>query len=136
MLKQLLNTLYIQTQGAYLRLDHETLKLDVERKTAFQIPLQHIGGMVLFGNVMVSPFLLHRFAEDGRSVVWMTERGRFRCRLSGPISGNVLLRKAQYSAQVDPLLATEIARNVVAGKVRNSRTIVQRAARETENEED
>jgi CRISPR-associated protein Cas1 len=136
MLKQLLNTLYVQTQGAYLRLDHETLKLDVERKTAFQVPLQHIGGMVLFGNVMVSPFLLHRFAEDGRSVVWMTERGRFKCRLSGPISGNVLLRKAQYNAQTDPALATEVARNVVAGKVRNSRTVVQRAARELENAED
>ena len=136
MLKQLLNTLYVQTQGAYLRLDHETLKLEVERKTAFQVPLQHLGGMVLFGNVMVSPFLLHRFAEDGRSVVWMTERGRFKCRLSGPISGNVLLRKAQYNAQMDPLLATEISRNIVAGKIRNSRTVVQRAARETENVED
>lgn len=136
MLKQLLNTLYVQTQGAYLHLDHETLKLEVERKTAFQMPLQHIGGMVLFGNVMVSPFLLHCFAEDGRSVVWMSRGGRFKCRLNGPVSGNVLLRKAQYATQADPALATAVARNVVAGKVRNSRTVIQRAARETDSAED
>lgn len=136
MLKQLLNTLYVQTQGSYLRLDHETLRLEVERKIVAQIPLQHIGGMVLFGNVMVSPFLMHRFGDDGRSLVWMTQNGRFKCRLSGPVTGNVLLRKAQYSAQGDESAATRIARHVVAGKIRNSRTVVQRAARESEDPED
>lgn len=136
MLKQLLNTLYVQTQGAYLRLDHETLRLEVERKVVGQVPLQHIGGMVIFGNVMVSPFLIHRFGDDGRALVWMTQTGRFKCRLSGPVTGNVLLRKAQYTVQSDPELSMEVARNIVAGKVRNSRTVVQRAARETDDEGD
>lgn len=66
---ELLNTLYVQTQGSYLRLEHDTLKLDIEGKTAAQIPLHHLGGLVVFGNVLLSPFLLHRCAEDGRSVV-------------------------------------------------------------------
>ncbi len=39
MLKQLLNTLYVQAQGAYVRLDHETLKLEVERELKLQVPL-------------------------------------------------------------------------------------------------
>ncbi len=134
MLKQLLNTLFVQTQGAYLRLDHETLKLEVERQVKAQVPLQHLGGMVLFGNVMVSPFLLHRCADDGRFVVWMTQSGRFRCRLAGPTSGNVLLRKAQYDAHADPGVTAGIARNVVAGKVRNCRAVIQRAARESDPE--
>lgn len=136
MLKELLNTLFVQAQKTYIRLDHETLKLEVEREVKLQTPLQHIGGMVLFGNVSVSPFLLHRFAEDGRGVVWMTRGGRFKCRLSGPTTGNVLLRKAQFEAQGDEARAAEIARNVVAGKVRNSRTVMQRAARETDVEAD
>lgn len=136
MLKQLLNTLFVQAQKSYIRLDHETLKLEVERETKLQTPLQHIGGMVLFGNVSVSPFLLHRFAEDGRSVVWMTERGRFKCRLSGPTTGNVLLRKAQFEACSDEDLASDIARNIVAGKIRNSRAVMQRAARESDSDAD
>ena len=102
MLKQLLNTLYVQAQGAYVRLDHETLKLEVERELKLQVPLQHLGGMVLFGNVLVSPFLIHRFAEDGRSIAWFGTTGRFKARLAGPTTGNVLLRRAQYEAQADP----------------------------------
>lgn len=136
MLRQLLNTLFVQTQGAYVRLDHETLKLEVEREVKLQAPLHHIGGMVIFGNVLLSPFLLHRFAEDGRSVVWLTQSGRFKCRLTGPTSGNVLLRKAQYEAQASAPRSTEVARNVVAGKVRNARTLVQRSTRETDDAED
>ena len=136
MLKQLLNTLYVQTQGAYIRLDHETLRLEVERELKLQVPLHHIGGMVLFGNVLVSPFLLQRFAEDGRGVVWMSRSGRFVGRMAGPTSGNVLLRRAQYEAHADPYRAVAVARNIVAGKVRNSRTMVQRSAREASIPED
>lgn len=136
MLKQLLNTLYVQTQGAYVRLDHETLKLEVERELKLQVPLQHLGGMALFGNVLVSPFLIHRFAEDGRSIAWFGTSGRFKARLAGPTTGNVLLRRAQYEAQADPGRTAAIARSIVAGKVRNARSVVQRAAREAASPED
>ncbi len=136
MIRQLLNTLFVQTQGAYLRLDHETLKLEVEREVKLQAPLHHLSGMVLFGNVLVSPFLLHRFAADGRSVVWLSSTGKFRCRLAGPTSGNVLLRRAQYEAMNDPERSCGIARSIVAGKVRNTRSVVQRAARETDPGDD
>lgn len=129
-MKQLLNTLFVQTQGTYLRLDHETIKLEVEGAPAAQIPLQHLGGIAVFGNVLLSPFLLHRCAEDGRSVVWFGRGGKFKARMVGPTSGNVLLRQAQYEALGDPEVTRGIARNVVAGKLRNARSVVQRAARE------
>lgn len=136
MLKQLLNTLYVQTQGAYVRLDHETLKLEVERELKLQVPLQHLGGMAIFGNVLLSPFLIHRFAQDGRSIAWFGTTGRFQGRLSGPTTGNVLLRRAQYEAQADPYRTAAVARSIVAGKVRNARSVVQRAAREAASQED
>ncbi len=136
MIRQLLNTLFVQTQGAYLHLDHDTLKLEVEREVKLQAPLHHIGGMVLFGNVLVSAFLLHRFATDGRSIVWLSTIGKFKGRLAGPTSGNVLLRRAQYEALNDPYRVAGIARSIVAGKVRNTRSIVQRAAREADPGED
>lgn len=134
MLRQLLNTLFVQTQGAYARLDHETLKLEVEREVKLQIPLQHLSGMAVFGNVLLSPFLIHRFAADGRSISWLGRTGRFQGRLSSPTSGNVLLRKAQYDAHLDPERAAAIARSVVAGKIRNTRSVTQRAAREASGE--
>ena len=59
-MKQILNTLYIQTQGAYLRLERETLKVEIEKELKLQIPLHHLGGIFAFGNVLFSPFLIHK----------------------------------------------------------------------------
>jgi len=64
---QLLNTLYLTTEGAYLRLDHDTLRVEVERETKLQVPIHHLGGIVCFGDVLVSPAALARCAQDGRS---------------------------------------------------------------------
>jgi CRISPR-associated protein Cas1 len=130
-MKQLLNTLYVMTQGAYLSLDHETLKVEVEGKEQLQVPLHHLGSIVVMGNVMVSPFLLGRCADDGRSVAILDRNGQFKCRMVGKTSGNVLLRQAQYEFVRDDGKAREIARNIVAGKVKNSREVLMRAARET-----
>jgi CRISP-associated protein Cas1 len=131
--KQLLNTLYIQTQGAYLRLDHETLKIEIEQEVKKQIPLHHLSSIVTFGNVLLSPYLIHRCAEDGRSIIWLSEYGRFKGRLAGITTGNVLLRQAQYEAVRDEKTALDIARRMVAGKLQNTRNIVMRAARENKD---
>ncbi len=133
-MKQLLNTLYVMTQGAYVNLDHETLKVEVEKQVQLQVPLHHLGGIVVMGNVMISPFLLGRCADDGRAIVILDRTGQFKCRMVGKTSGNVLLRQAQYDFVRDDGKAKEIARNIVAGKVRNSREVLMRAARETDNQ--
>jgi len=130
-MKQLLNTLYIQTQGSYLRLDHETLKVEVEKEVQRQIPLHHLGGIVVFGNVLLSPFLIHRCAEDGRDLVWLSQYGQFKARLSGPTTGNVLLRRAQHEALTSPQACLLIARYIVAAKLQNARSVLMRSARET-----
>ena len=129
-MKQLLNTLYVMTQGSYLTLDHETIKVEVEGKVQLQVPLHHLGGIVTTGNVMISPFLMGRCAEDGRSVVLLDRNGHFMCRIVGKVSGNVLLRQAQYEHVRDPQKTVSIARNVVAGKVKNSRQTILRTARD------
>jgi len=135
-MKQLLNILYVMTQGAYVSLDHETVKIDVDGKTVLQVPLLHLGGIVTMGNVMMSPFLMGRCAEDGREVVILDWNGRFRCRMTGPISGNVLLRQAQYEVVRDPERTALIAKNIVAGKVKNSRQMLLRSARESDEAAD
>jgi CRISPR-associated protein Cas1 len=48
------------------------------------------------------------------------------------VSGNVLLRRAQHLAHTDVTKVTAIARNIVAGKIRNARQVILRGARETD----
>jgi len=133
---QLLNTLYLTTEGAYLRLDHDTLRVEVERETKLQVPIHHLGGIVCFGDVLISPAALARCAQDGRFVVFLDRNGRFQARVEGPVSGNVLLRCAQHEAMNDPGRTLAIARHVVDGKIQNSRQVVLRAARETDHADD
>ncbi len=134
-MKQILNTLYVQTQGTYLQLDHETLKIKIEEETK-QLPLHHLGSIVAFGNVLFSPFLIHRCAADGRSIVWLSQSGRFQGRLTGPTTGNVLLRRAQHEAIDNSDMTLNIARYVVAGKLQNTRQVLMRAAREAKDQID
>lgn len=134
-MRQVLNTLFVMTQGSYLHLERETLKLDVEGQTKLRVPMHHIGSVVLFGNVMVSPFALHRCAEDGRSVALMTHQGRFKARLEGPQSGNVLLRRAQHQLLDDDARSIDLIRMILAGKLQNCRSLLLRGAREASNEE-
>lgn len=133
---QLLNTLYLTTEGAYLRLDHDTLRVEVERETKLQVPIHHLGGIVCFGDVLVSPAALARCAQDGRFVVFLDRNGRFQARVEGPISGNVLLRCAQHAAMREMDTTLTIARYIVGGKIQNSRQIVLRAARDTDDPDD
>ena len=133
---QLLNTLYVTTENSYLRLDHDTLKVNVEKETKLQVPLHHLGGVVCFGDVLVSPALMRRCGEDGRALVLFDRNGRFKARLEGPTSGNVLLRRAQYEASCDREKTLSIAQKVVAGKIQNCRQVLMRAAREAEQSED
>lgn len=130
MIHDLLNTLYVQTQGAYLRLDHETVRVEQAGADLARVPLHHLGSLALFGNVLVSPFLLHRCAEDNRSVSWFTMNGRFAGRLNSPTSGNVLLRLAQHDAFSTDAHRLQLARTFVAGKIRNSRVTLLRSARD------
>lgn len=133
-MRELLNTLYVQSQGAYLRLEGETVIVEVERQERLKMPLHHLGGIVVFGNVMVSPFLLARCAEDARSFVWMSAHGRFQARAEGPRSGNVLLRRAQHATAEQKIAALALARGSVAGKLQNARLYLLRAARDAEGE--
>lgn len=134
-MKLLLNTLYVMTQGAYLTLDHETVKVEVEGKTQLQVPLHHLGAIFTMGNVMMSPFLMHQCTENGKAVVFLGMNGQFLARVVGKTTGNVLLRQAQYEAVRDAEKAASIARHIVAAKLQNSRQILLRGARETENTE-
>jgi CRISPR-associated protein Cas1 len=130
------NTLYVMTPNAYAHLENTTVRIDVEHEKKLQVPLHHLGGLVCFGNVMVSPALMHRLADEGKSLVLLDGTGRFKARLEGPVSGNILLRQAQHQKAADTSVTLEIARAVVAGKLRNSRSVILRGARESADAEE
>lgn len=134
-MKKLLNTLYVSTQGIYLHRDGETVVAEREQKAVMRLPIHTLQGIVCFGNVLVSPFLLGLCAERGVNVSFLTEQGRPLARVEGEKSGNVLLRVAQMEAMREDEKCAAVARNMVIGKVLNARTILQRRLRDHGNDE-
>ncbi len=129
-MKRHLNTLFVMTQGAYLKKDHESVVVTVEREERMRVPIHNIGGIVCFGNVLCSPFLLGHCAENRVSVSFLTENGRFLAAVRGPVSGNVLVRREQYRRADDPRERSRIASWFVTGKIGNARTQLRRFLRE------
>lgn len=129
-MKKLLNTLYVTTQGAYLRQEGETVVASVHREDVLRLPIHTLSGIVCFGQVSCSPPLLGLCGERGVHVSFLTERGKFLARVTGPVTGNVLLRREQVQRSADPVAACEIARSFILGKLANSRTVLQRSQRD------
>jgi len=128
---QLLNTLYVTQPDSYLHLDNDTLRVEIERETRLRVPLHHLSAVVCFGHVMVSPGLMHRLADEGKSLVLLDGHGRFKARLEGPVSGNVLLRQAQHRRAATTDFCLAAAKSFIAGKLKNCRQVLRRGARET-----
>ena len=95
-MKKLLNTLYVTTPDAYLSLDGENIVLLQDKNELGRVPLHNLEGIVCFGYRGVSPALMGACAEKGIGLCFLTQYGRFLARISGPVSGNVILRKTQY----------------------------------------
>jgi len=129
-MKKHLNTLFVTTQGAYLAKEGETVVVKVEKEVRLRVPVHTIGGIVCFGNITCSPFLMGFCAERDVTISFLTERGRFLARVQGPVSGNVLLRREQYRRADDMDVSAQMAKAVLTGKLANCRTVLQRALRD------
>jgi len=129
-MRKLLNTLYVSSQGSYLQKEGETVVVEREKQKVMQIPIHTIGGIVCFGNVLCSPFLLGFCAERDVAVSFLSEHGRFLASVRGPVSGNVLLRRKQYRMADDEETTRGIAANVISGKLANCRIVINRTIRD------
>lgn len=129
-MKKHLNTLFVTTQGSYLSKDGECVVISIERIEKTRIPLHMLSGILCFGQVSCSPFLLGYCAELGIAVTFLTEYGRFLCQVQGPVKGNILLRRAQYRMADNYYQTAILARLFVIGKIGNARVTLSRALRD------
>jgi CRISP-associated protein Cas1 len=129
-MKKHLNTLFITTQGAYLSKEGETVVVSIEKEVKLRVPIHTIGGIVCFGNVGCSPFLMGFCAEHHVAISFLTENGRFMAGVRGPVSGNVLLRREQYRRADDMDFSARMTRYILMGKLANCRNVLNRAVRD------
>jgi CRISPR-associated protein Cas1 len=129
-MRKLLNTLYVTTPDAYLALDGENIVIRGGDETLLRVPLHNLESIVTFGYMGASPALMGACAERGISLCFLTANGRFLADISGLERGNVTLRRTQYRVADDEPQSVGIARNMLTGKLHNSRWVLERAVRD------
>lgn len=129
-MRRQLNTLYVTTEGAWLRKDGANIVMEVDGEIRGRIPVHMLESLVCIGRVLVSPPLLGYCTERGICITYLTPNGKFLARVEGPVSGNVLLRREQYRRSDDPDSSAAIVANVLVGKVYNQRAVIGRAIRD------
>lgn len=135
-MKQYLNTIFVTTQGAYVSKDGETVLIKADDEIRMRVPIHTIGGIVCFGQVSCSPYLMGFCSENGVAVSFLTETGHFLARVIGYTSGNVLLRRQQYRRADDDKTCIDVAKNILTAKFANGRLVLNRALRDHEEKID
>lgn len=128
-MKKLLNTLYLLTPNSYLFCRNETIAVKVGGVEKNAVPAKDIEAIVCFGQMTVSTPLLEFCGKRGISVTFLSPQGHYCGRFYGPLSGNVLLRKKQYESINQVGFSNQLVRDILFGKIRNSKMVLLRAAR-------
>ena len=131
-MKKLLNTLYVTTPEAYLSLDGENVVVMHDNKELGRMPLHLLDGIVTFTYPGISPGLMGKCAEMGKTVTFLSPNGRFLSRSVGKTYGNVIVRRTQYRMADDPQKSLHIASCMISAKLTNSAAVLRRAVSDHE----
>lgn len=129
-MKKLLNTLFVVTPDTYLALENENVVIYQNENILRRIPLLTLENILYFGYKGASPALMGACAERNIGLCFLKQSGRFLARVCGASYGNVLLRKEQYRISDNNMAACIYARNFIAGKIYNSRSVLRRGLRD------
>lgn len=129
-MRKLLNTLYVMTECCYLTLDGENIVVLNNEKTMGRFPLHTLENIICFSYKGASPALMGACAERKIGMSFFSPRGKFLARTIGKEYGNVLLRKEQYRISDAEDRSNSYARNMITGKIFNSRWCIERTIRD------
>lgn len=129
-MKRLLNTLFVTSEDVYLSLEGENVLANQDKRVLARYPLHTLQSIVTFAYPGASPALMGACVGKGIGLAFCTPRGRFLARVCGENTGNVLLRRMQYRVADDHEKSCLIARNMIFGKLHNSRWSLERTIRD------
>jgi CRISP-associated protein Cas1 len=117
---------YVQSQGALLRLDGERLVVQNKGEEPTETRLSNTSHVAVFGNVHVTTPAIRKLLDRGIPLLFFSYGGWFSGQATGHDSKNVELRLAQYAASQDSHRCLTLSRGFVASKILNCRTLLRR----------
>lgn len=134
--EQLMATLYLTEEQTTVKIEGEALRIVLPRareRQAVRVPLAKVDQVVVLGNITLTTPALQALLERRIAVHYLSARGRSYGSLVADWGKNSGPRLAQYALYGDLARRFHVARQCVAGKLINMRTILLRYARSRED---
>jgi CRISPR-associated protein Cas1 len=117
---------YLNTQGMRVGKSGEVMQVREKEELKQEIRIGEISQLNLMGNIQVSTQAIQSLCYAGVPVCYFSQGGWFYGITTGLNTKNVFLRKVQYRLAEEDWFVLSLARQLVAGKIRNHRTMLQR----------
>ncbi len=121
-----LRPLYLNAQGLRVGKSGDVLQVREKDELKQEVRIGEICQVNLMGNVQVSTQAIQSLCEAAKPICYFSQGGWFYGITSGLNSKNIFLRRAQFRLAEEEWFQLGLARRLVAGKIRNQRTILQR----------
>ena len=121
--------LYVQDQGAHISRTENRLKVFLGKQSLGEILLHETSQVCIMGNIQITTQAVHACMSNDIPILHFTSGGYF-LGVSQPLStksARVRIHQAELSTNEE--LKLRIAREIVEAKIRNQRTILNRNAR-------
>lgn len=118
--------LYVQTPGARITKKDFTLVIQVEGEADRTVPLDEVSDVVVAGPVSLTTPAMHELLRRDVSVTWMSSGFWFLGSTGREGPKSAVNRTAQYTFAADDARRLAFARELVAAKIRNGRTMLRR----------
>ena len=117
---------YVQEQGAMIGKSADRLVVKKKGEVIGERRLMDVSQVSVFGSVMLTAAALRELNVRGVPVCHFSYGGWFHGMTTGLVHKNVELRIRQYAIAGDAEKSLEVAKRFIAGKIRNSRTMLRR----------
>ena len=118
--------MYVQARGAKVAKKGDVLEVSVDDEKVASARLMDVSQLVLQGGVYLTGPAQHELMARNIPVTWLSHGGWFLGHTIGLGHKNVELRTAQFRASFDDRHCLQLARDLVAAKIRNQRTLLRR----------
>lgn len=126
--------LYVQTPGARITKRGNTLFIQVEGEEDRAVSLGEVSELVIAGPVSVTTPAIQELLRRDTPIAWMSSGFWFLGSTGGRGLRSAAIRTAQYAAAADERRRLGFARDLIAAKIRNQRTLIRRNWRGDKNE--
>ena len=121
-----LRPLYLNTQGLRVGKSGEVLQIKDKDKVVQEARIGEINQVNLLGNIQISTQAVQTLCEAGVPISYFSMGGYFYGITTGMNTKNVALRRSQFRLADSAWFPLSLARTLIAGKIRNQRTMMQR----------